>query len=160
MNTTMTLNAGVQTTAPVRGQDHTAAIAKAKFAAMIVAAPLIGLAAVTLLPIAGLAVLMKTGFKALPQRVRDVALGPVFLQLPVAVHVVGRPGHPAHTRFDDADAQIGARVQQLRLPTHRRRAHERAAAQCRGCRAPVAARLARQVRTDVDRRSFALPLPV
>ena len=41
---------------------------------MIVAAPLIGLAAVTLLPIAGLAVLMKTGFKALPQRVRDVAL--------------------------------------------------------------------------------------
>ena len=29
---------------------------------------------VTLLPIAGLAALMKTGFKALPQRVRDVAL--------------------------------------------------------------------------------------
>ena len=74
MNTTMTMNAGYQTTAPVRGHDHTAAIAKAKFAAMIVAAPLIGLAAVTLLPIAGLAVLMKMGFKALPQRVRDVAL--------------------------------------------------------------------------------------
>jgi len=38
------------------------------------AAPLIGLAAITLLPLAGLAMLIKMGFQALPKRARDVAL--------------------------------------------------------------------------------------
>lgn len=74
MNTTMTMNAGYQTTEPTRGHDYTTAIARAKFVAMLVAAPLIGLAAVTLLPLAGLVMILKTGFKVLPQRVRDVAL--------------------------------------------------------------------------------------
>jgi len=74
MNTTMTMNAGYQTTAPTRGYDYTAAIAQAKFVAMIIAAPLIGLAAITLLPLAGLAMLIKMGFQALPKRARDVAL--------------------------------------------------------------------------------------
>jgi hypothetical protein len=78
MNTTMTMNAGYQTTAyaPIyaRRNEYEAAIATAKFVAMLVAAPLIGLAAVTIAPLVGLAVLIRMAFQALPKRVKDVAL--------------------------------------------------------------------------------------
>ena len=67
MNTTMTMQAGYYTATQATGTQYKTAIAKAKYVAMIVAAPLIGLAAVTLLPLAGLATLVWMGFKALPK---------------------------------------------------------------------------------------------
>ena len=73
MNTTMTMNAGYQTTYARRNEYQTA-IANAKFLAMLVAAPLIGLAAVTIAPLVGLAVLLRMAIQALPKRVKDIAL--------------------------------------------------------------------------------------
>lgn len=78
MNATYTMNAGYQTTAVARNNarrnEYQTAITKAKFVAMLVAAPLIGLAAVTLAPLAGLGMLVWMAIKALPKRVKDIAL--------------------------------------------------------------------------------------
>ena len=74
MNATYTMNAGYQTTAHARANEYGAAVANVKFVAMMVAAPLIALAAVTLGPIAGLAALVWMAIKALPKRVKDVGL--------------------------------------------------------------------------------------
>ena len=73
MNTTMTMNAGYQATYARRNEYQTA-IANAKFLAMLVAAPLIGLAAVTIAPLVGLAVLLRMAIQALPKRVKDIGL--------------------------------------------------------------------------------------
>ena len=78
MNATYTMNAGYQTTAYARNyarrNEYEAAVANAKFVAMLVAAPLIGLAAVTIAPLAALAALVWMAIKALPKRVKDIAL--------------------------------------------------------------------------------------
>lgn len=74
MNATYTMNAGYQVKAYARGNEYEAAVAKAKFVAMLVTAPPIGLVAVTLAPLAGLVALVWMAIKALPKRVKDIAL--------------------------------------------------------------------------------------
>ena len=74
MNTTMTMNTGYQATAYARNNEYQTAIATAKFVAMLVAAPLLGLAAVTIGPLVGLVALLRMAVQALPKRVKDVAL--------------------------------------------------------------------------------------
>lgn len=78
MRATMTMNAGYPLTAYARGytrkNEYATTLAKIRFAALLLVAPLIGLAAVTLAPLAGLAILARMAFKALPKRAKDIAL--------------------------------------------------------------------------------------
>ena len=74
MNTTMTMNAGYQAAGYARKNEYAAVIANAKLIAMLVAAPLLGLAAITIGPLVGLAALLRMAVQALPKRVKDVAL--------------------------------------------------------------------------------------
>lgn len=74
MNATLTWTTGYEAAAFARGVEYETVIAHAKHALMLVGAPLIGLIAVIAFPVVGLAVLVWTGFRALPKRVKDIAL--------------------------------------------------------------------------------------
>lgn len=79
MNATYTIQAGYQPAA-ARATELRNAVAAAKFVATMIAAPLLGLAAVIVAPLAGLFMLARMLVRAMPKRVRDVAL---FLAAPV-----------------------------------------------------------------------------
>ena len=74
MNATLTWTTGYEAAAYARRNENGTAAARAKHVAMLFGAPLIGLAAVTVLPLVGLAVLVRMAIRALPERVKDVAL--------------------------------------------------------------------------------------
>ena len=74
MNATLTWTKGYEAAAVARRNEYGTVIARAKHAFMLVGAPLIGLFAVIAFPLVGLAVLVWTAFRALPKRVKDIAL--------------------------------------------------------------------------------------
>src|SRR5512136_1174807 len=74
MNATLTWNTGYEAAAYARRNENGTAVARAKHAAMLVGAPLIGLVAVIALPFVGFAVLLWMAIRALPKRVKDVGL--------------------------------------------------------------------------------------
>ena len=74
MRTTLTWTPGYEAAAYARRNENTTALARAKFVALMVAAPLIGLAAVIVLPLLGLGALLRMAICAMPKRVKDIAL--------------------------------------------------------------------------------------
>ena len=74
MNATLTWTTGYEAAAYARRNEYGTVIARAKHALILVGAPLIGLIAVIAFPLVGLAVLAWMAIRALPKRVKDIAL--------------------------------------------------------------------------------------